>query len=113
MKQYHKNPRQITAKQFTDLEKWLRELGDLSGIVHNLNTDEIIGGNQRGRIFDINACQIELGEGPHEPDEQGTVAVGFIVWEGNRYAYRQVRWAEKQCEQANIVANKAGGSFDF
>lgn len=34
MQTYHKNPRQITTKQFTDLETWLRELGDLSGIVY-------------------------------------------------------------------------------
>ena len=46
MKLYHKNPRQITKKQYSDLETWLRELGDLSGIVHDLNSDEIIGGNQ-------------------------------------------------------------------
>ena len=81
MKQYHKNPRQITEKQFADLQKWLRELGDLSGIVHDLNTDEIIGGNMRSRVFDVNACQIELTGEAHEPDEQGTVANGFIVWE--------------------------------
>ena len=41
-KQYHKNPRQITTKQMTMLAHDLAELGDLSGIVHNLNTDEII-----------------------------------------------------------------------
>jgi DNA modification methylase len=113
MKQYHKNPRQITERQYKDLEKWLRELGDLSGIVHDLNTDEIIGGNQRGRVFKIDNCKIDLVDDPHEPDEQGTVAHGFIEWEGKRYAYRQVRWTEKQCEQANIVANKSGGSWDF
>jgi len=113
MKQYHKNPRQITGKQYGDLERWLRELGDLSGIVHDLNSDEIIGGNQRSRVFDVNKCQVELSGEPHEPDEQGTVAHGFIVWEGKRYAYRQVRWDARQCEQANIVANKAGGGWDF
>ena len=113
MKQYHKNPRRITKKQYADLERWLRELGDLSGIVHNLNTDEIISGNQRSRVFDVNACEVVLTDGPHEPDEQGTVALGYIVWEGKRYAYRQVRWDAKRCEQANIVANKAGGEWDF
>ena len=113
MKQYHKNPRQMTARQDADLRRWLREFGDLSGIVHDLNSDEIIGGNQRGRIFDIDQCEIELAEGPHEPDEQGTVAHGYVTWQGARYAYRQVRWTPKQCEQANIIANKAGGTFDF
>ena len=112
MKHYHKNPRQITDGELADLRRWLGELGDLSGIVHDLNSDEIIGGNQRGRVFDVNQCEIELVAGPHEPDGQGTVAHGFVVWEGNRYAYRQVRWSARQCEKANIVANQAGGDWD-
>lgn len=113
MKQYHKNPRQIKKKEYSQLEEWLRELGDLSGIVHDLNSDEIIGGNQRSRVFNIDKCQIEITQKLEKPDDQGTVALGFVVWEGKRYAYRQVRWNEKQCEKANIVANKAGGSWDF
>jgi len=113
MKLYHKNPRQITEKQFNDLDEWLFELGDLSGIVHDLNSDEVIGGNQRSRVFDINKCEIVLTEELEEPDEQGTVAHGYIIWKGKKYAYRQVRWDDKQCEKANIVSNKGGGSMDF
>ena len=113
IKLYHKNPRQITERQYTDLEKWLDELGDLSGIVHDLNSDEVIGGNQRSRIFDINKCEIVITEQLDEPDEQGTVAHGYVLWHGKKYAYRQVRWTLRQCEQANIVSNKAGGSDDF
>lgn len=45
MKAYHKNPRRITGKQVDDLADSLTDLGDLSGIVHDLETDEIIGGN--------------------------------------------------------------------
>jgi len=113
MKLYHKNPRQITERQFTDLRRWLRELGDLSGIVHDLNSDEVIGGNQRARVFDVNQCEVTLTEGPHEPDEQGTVALGYVTWEGKRYGYRQVRWTEEQAAKANVVANKAGGGWDW
>ena len=112
-KPYHKNPRQITRKQMAALEADLAELGDLGGIVHDLNSDEIIGGNQRGSVFDINACDVELVAVYDEPDAQGTVAHGFVLWEGHRYSYRQVNWTERQCEKANIVANKAGGTFDF
>jgi len=110
---YHKNPRQITEKQFNDLDEWLSELGDLSGIVHDLNSDEVIGGNQRSRVFDINKCEIVLTEELEEPDDQGTVAHGYVIWKGKKYAYRQVRWDDKQCEKANIVSNKGGGSMDF
>ena len=113
LKLYHKNPRQITDKQFKDLDGSLLRLGDLGGIVHDLNSDEIIGGNQRSRVFDINKCAVEIVQQFDAPDEQGTVALGFVVWKGKRYAYRQVRWDAKQCEEANIRANKAGGGWDF
>jgi len=112
-KQYHKNPRQITAKQYEALAIDLAELGDLGGIVHDLNSDEIIGGNQRSRVFDLNACDVVLTEVLDAPDAQGTVAHGFVLWKGNKYAYRQVRWTERQAERANIVANKRGGTWDF
>lgn len=113
MKHYHKNPRRITKKQFENLRQWLRELGDLSGVVHNLPTDEIIGGNQRMEVFDLNNCQIEITERLDVPDEQGTVARGFVVWGGKKYTYRAVQWTPEQCEQANIVANKSGGTWDM
>ena len=114
MKQYLKNPRQITERQMQQLTGSLSELGDLSGIVHDLNSDEIVGGNQRGRAFNIDLCEIELvTDQLDDPDAQGTVAHGFIVWKGKRYAYRQVRWTPEQCAQANIQANKLGGTWDF
>ena len=112
-KPYHKNPRQITAKQYEALAIDLAELGDLGGIVHDLNSDEIIGGNQRGRVFDLNACDVVLTEVLPEPDTQGTVAHGYVIWKGAKYAYRQVRWTARQCDRANIVANKRGGTWDF
>lgn len=45
MQQYSKNPRKITDSQLEKLKSNIQELGDLSGIVHDLNTDEIISGN--------------------------------------------------------------------
>lgn len=113
MKHYPKNPRQITKEQFADLRDSLRKFGDLSGIVHNLNTDEVIGGNQRMEVFDLNKCQIEIVNRLDKPDEQGTVATGWVVWEGKRYTYRAVMWDERQAEEANIRANKAGGTWDW
>ncbi len=113
MKTYHKNPRTIKDKQFADLRAWLLELGDLSGIVHDLTSDEVISGNQRMRAIDVAKCEIVLTEGPHDPDAQGTVAHGYVIWQGAKYNYRQVRWDARQCEKANIVANKAGGGWDF
>ena len=96
-----------------ELATWLRELGDLSGIVHDLNSDQIIGGNQRSKVIDINNCKISIEHKSSRPDKQGTVGLGYVIWEGKRYSYRQVRWTKKQCEQANIIANKAGGDWDM
>lgn len=110
---YHKNPRQITKKQFADLQDSLKRLGDLSGIVHDLTSDEVIGGNQRMDVFDIKTAQIVIDERLPEPDEQGTVARGFVIWQGKKYSYRAVAWDDKTREEANIRANKAGGSWDF
>lgn len=112
MRPYSKNPRKISEQQLAELESFLRELGDLSGIVHDLNSDQIIGGNQRSKVFDINKCETVLEHKMKRPDSQGTVALGYVIWKGKRYSYRQVRWTKKQCEKANIIANKAGGEWD-
>lgn len=112
-KGYHKNPRQITEQQFAKLRQNLQELGDISGIVHDLNTNELIGGNQRSKAVNLAECEIELTNEYAEPTRTGTIAEGYVLWEGERYSYRQVRWTAAQCEQANITANKLGGDWDF
>ena len=113
MELYHKNPREITAKQLSDLEIWLEELGDLSGIVHDLNSDEVISGNRRWQTFSLDEAEIVITEEFKKKDAQGTVALGYVIWRGKKYNYRAVRWTPEQCEKANIVANKAGGSWDM
>ena len=113
MQQYSKNPRKITDAQLEQLKLNIKELGDLSGIVHDLNTDEIISGNQRSKVININECEIEIVKKYDEPNEQGTIAFGFVIFENQRLNYRQVRWNEKQREKACITANALGGEFDY
>ena len=113
MQQYSKNPRKITDSQLEKLKSNIQELGDLSGIVHDLNTDEIISGNQRSKVININECEIEIVKKYDEPNEQGTIAFGFVIFENQRLNYRQVRWNEKQREKACITANALGGEFDY
>lgn len=113
MQQYSKNPRKITDAQLEQLKANIKELGDLSGIVHDLNTDEIISGNQRSKVININECEIEIVKKYDEPNEQGTIAFGFVIFENQRLNYRQVRWNEKQREKACITANALGGEFDY
>lgn len=112
MKSFHKNPRQISKKRAARLEDTLMRLGDLGGIVHNIRTDEVIGGNQRTRVFG-EASSIEIVEKYDAPDNQGTVAHGFIVWRGNKFAYRQVQWDERTSEEANLAANLGAGDWDW
>ena len=113
MKQYAKNPRRITPKQLEQLKANIQELGDLSGIVHDLNTDEIISGNQRSKVIDIAKCEIIITESYDTPTKQGTVAWGYVIFEGQKMNYRQVRWDDKQREKACVTANSLGGEFDY
>ncbi len=55
---YDLNPRVITHNQLTSLQKWLDELGDSAGVVHDLYSNPLLGGNQRGRLFNIVECEI-------------------------------------------------------
>jgi hypothetical protein len=114
LKEFQNNPRTLTKKQHDLLKHDLLELGDLSGIVNDLNSGQVIGGNQRVKIFrELPNPEIVITERLDKPSKTGTVAHGYVVLDGERYAYREVRWTEKQCQKANIVANKAGGEWDF
>jgi DNA modification methylase len=108
-KRYHKNPRRISEKQLKEMESWMEELGDLSGIVIDLNSQEIIGGNQRSKILEEGESVLQ----DVDPKKDGTVAWGYLEWKGRRFNLRHVRWTPEQCERANIIANKAGGEWDF
>lgn len=111
MKPYARNPRRITKKRQDRLADTLDRLGDLGGIVHNLETDEVIGGNQRVAVFRDGLPS--LTEQYDEPDAQGTVGHGFIVWRGHKFAYRQVRWDAETAAEANIAANLGAGEWDW
>ena len=49
------------------------------------------------------------------PTPQGTVALGYVEHPvtHERFSYRAVQWTPEQCRRANIVANSAGGHFDW
>lgn len=112
-KPYKHNPRKISKDQLEKLEDTLRRLGDLSGIIHNIRSDQFIGGNQRSKAINFDECEIEIIEEFDKPDDQGTIAWGFVIWEGHRYGFRRVKWSAKIEREANIIANKGGGDWDF
>ncbi len=51
LKSNPKNPRRVTDKKLDMLKKALFEFGDLSGIVFNRKTGQLVGGHQRVKIF--------------------------------------------------------------
>jgi DNA modification methylase len=112
LKQYSKNPRKISDKQFDELKQWLAELGDLSGIVHDINSNQVISGNQRTKVFSLKESDIVITEKYKKPTKTGTIALGYVIYNGEKFNYRQVKWSPKQCDKASIIANKAGGEWD-
>lgn len=115
LKAYHKNPRKMTTEDFELLSSSLKEFGDLSGIVVNKTTGEVVGGNQRTSFFkqQPEGATIALVETFKSPTTTGTVALGYVEYKGEKYNYREVEWDLKKEERANVLANKVGGTWDF
>ena len=105
------NPRTITISEQENLKEHLKEFGDLSGVVYCVKNKAFVGGNQRSDIFD--GAKIEIVEKFDKPTANKTVALGFIHFNGEKYAYREVSFTKKQFKKACIVANNDGGSFDW
>lgn len=103
------NPRKITDKQLSMLKKSMKEFGDLSGIIRNVKTGNLIGGHQRIKNLDPSWPIVSA---PHT-DKTGTVALGYIETPSGRWQYREVDWPEKKEAAANIAANQHGGEFDM
>lgn len=99
------NPREIGDDALAGLAVSLEEFGDLSGIVYNSGTGELIAGHQRVRTLrEAGATEfVRLkGIGP------GTdVARGYVdhPTTGERFDVRFVNWTRGKQRQANVVAN--------
>lgn len=104
------NPRKITDEQLERLTKALHEFGDLSGIVFNCKTGNLIGGHQRLKCLPPDA--VIKKEKLKKPSRTGTVAAGTITIDNESYAYREVAWDEIKEKAANIAANQHGGEWD-
>ena len=87
----------------------MRAFGDLSGIVVNVSTGNVVGGHQRLKHLDP---EWEIVKKP-SADSVGTVALGHIETPFGRWFYREVAWDERKEKAANIAANKHGGEFDI
>jgi len=103
------NPRKISDKQLELLDKSMKEYGDLSGIVFNVATGNIIGGHQRTKLLNPEA----IIQKESYQDETGTTAIGYVITSEGKFSYREVNWTEQKEKAANIAANKGGGEWDF
>ncbi len=104
------NPRKISKAELERLKKALDDFGDLGGIIFNRRTGRLVGGHQRISVLPVDAV-IEKTE-LSDRTRTGTVAHGYIIIEGEQYAYREVDWDETREKAANIAANAHGGDWD-
>lgn len=107
-----KNPRTITDSKLDLLKKALIEFGDLSGIIYNRETKQLVGGHQRVKLIPKNV-DVHIEKRFSKPTKVGTVAEGFVEYNGERFKYREVSWDETKEKAANIAANKGAGEWDL
>jgi hypothetical protein len=118
-----KNPRILSDHVGAALKNSMNKFGDLSSIVFNIQTQQLVGGHQRIKLMEQlpGDRKITITEragvgnyvGHETLDDTGTVAVGY-VWIGNKqFPYREVNWDLGTQRAANIAANKITGEFDL
>jgi len=109
-----KNPRTLSKHDGEALSKSLDRFGDLSCIVFNQRTGQLVGGHQRLEIMKklTGEKRIEITTTYETPDEVGTVAIGYIFLGTKQFAYRVVDWDQGTQRAANIAANRIRGEFD-
>jgi hypothetical protein len=108
------NPRSITTKALKQLADSYQRYGDLSGIVFNRKTGNLISGHQRRKVFLKRGTKIVRQA---HRDNVGTIAIGHVIAPNDkggkiRIPYREVYWDGDTEAAANIAANSAGGEFD-
>jgi len=109
-----KNPRTITPSKLQMLQRSLEAFGDLSGIVENETSNVLIGGHQRLEVAHVlGASEIVIERTYEPPTKVGTTAEGYVILNGERHAYRRVRFTPEQESAANIAANQGAGRFDI
>lgn len=94
------NPRTISDEALAGLSFSLKTFGDLSGIVWNLRTGNLVAGHQRVK---------ELAKAGAEIDEYGLIEHP----NGERFPVRVVDWDVDKEKVANVTANNALISGEF
>lgn len=107
------NPREISRHDFAALKRSISEFGDLSGIVLNRQTGNLVGGHQRIRAFQaLHNPSVVIEEELPSPNSMGTIARGYVLLGDEKYTYRVVDWELQWEMAANVAANRIQGTFD-
>jgi len=101
-----RNPNRMADEDKGRMAKSLAEFGDLSGIVFNRKTRQLIGGHQRTSV--MQAGRVVITDRLAKPERDGTVARGYVEHLGARYQYREVDWPEARANAAMLAANRFG-----
>jgi hypothetical protein len=109
------NPRTITDEAAAALEASMVAFGDISGIVFNFTTGNLVAGHQRRRVLQgMGADAIEWAReevaGVDGPERRGTIRTA----DGGVFGVRGVRWPLEKEMAANVAANSPTltGAFD-
>ena len=108
------NPRRITSDRLAMLERSLAEFGDLSPIILNIRTGHLLGGHQRTKVLrdKFGDADITITQTYEPATSVGTVREGYVLIDGERFAYREVDFDENRERLANLAANRGAGDFD-
>lgn len=102
------NPRKISDEGAAGLRASLKRFGDLSGIVFNSRTGELVTGHQR-----MQQIREEYGDRDIEPIDEAAGMHGIRVDEEHFFPVRVVDWTQAKQRAANVAANnnKIQGTF--
>jgi hypothetical protein len=102
------NPRKISEESQAGLRASIKRFGDLSGIVFNRRTGELVAGHQR-----IEQIRAEYGDRDVEPIDEAAGLFGIRIDEGHYFPVRVVDWTPAKQRAANVAANnpKIQGAF--
>ncbi|PKN95892.1 MAG: DNA modification methylase, partial [Chloroflexi bacterium HGW-Chloroflexi-5] len=101
------NPRTISDKALSGLKYSIDEFGDISGFVFNRRTGNLVAAHQRKSALELSDgdYDIQITEEYETPSDKGTVAYGYVDFNGERFNYREVDWELSKEKAANIAAN--------
>jgi len=107
-----RNPRTISKFDYEKLVQSIKKFGDLSGIVFNIATGQLVGGHQRIEAFKQLGGVPTITERYEHATSTGTTAIGYVLLGDEKYSYREVSWSLDLEQAANVAANRIQGEFD-